>query len=102
MERTLQTALAISAVLHAAALMLTMPPHFLDRQPHNIRIAYVKNPPRQSLEPRPQPRRELLEVKDRLHASKDLIAAARINRTEFARKQPIVPPTSSEYMPKPV
>jgi len=102
MEKPLQTALAISAILHAAALSLALPRHFLDKKPRSIRIAYIKSLPRQPLRAQPLPKRELLDTKDRLHAAEKMIAAARINKTEFARKQPIVPPTSSEYMPKPV
>ncbi|MGE5307676.1 MAG: energy transducer TonB [Deltaproteobacteria bacterium] len=102
LDRPLQTALIISLAIHSA-LFLSLPKHFLDRRPENIRIAYLKTPPRAPYEAKPViKKRELIKAKNRLHNAEQMIAVARANKSEFVRKQAVAPPPqSSEYIPKP-
>jgi outer membrane biosynthesis protein TonB len=97
-DKTFQIALIISATLHSL-VFLSVSPRFLGLgRRENIRIAYLKNPPQR----RQTIRKELIDGSDRLHNTRQLIDAARVDRASFARSEPSGSTSISEYMPKPL
>jgi outer membrane biosynthesis protein TonB len=100
-DKPLLTALAISAAIHSIIFLSISPRLFNQKQQDNIRISYMKG----SRQIRPAVKKELIEIKDRLHNTEKLINDARIDTKEFARGQRQFTSSSggtSEYMPKPL
>ncbi len=101
-DSTFMKALVISALLHSLVFLSVSPRILALGRKENIRITYVKNPPVPKYQPRQTPRKELIEIDDRHRDAGKMLASARVDKSEFTRRQPLAPASVSGYMPKPL
>lgn len=101
-DKTFRTALVISAVIHSLVFLSVSPRLVRLYKQENIKVSYLKNPPAPQYQPRKTARKELIEIDNHRRDAGKMLAEARVDKTEFNRRESLSGAKDPGYMPKPL